>query len=51
MKRFMIALAMVMGLNMISSIVNLATPLSIAQEEPEPAPAPEEPKPEKPDAD
>ena len=47
MKRLLIALAMVMGLNMVSSILNLTAPLSFAQEEP----APEPEKPEKPDAD
>lgn len=48
MKRFLIAIAMVMGLNMIGSIMNLTAPLSFAQEDPAPQP---EPKPEKPDKD
>jgi len=48
MKRLIFALAMVLGLNMISSIINFSAPLSFAQESPEPAP---EPKPEKPDND
>ena len=36
MKKFVIALAMVLGL--VSSIVNLTAPVSYAQEEPEPKP-------------
>ena len=49
MKRFLIAIAMVLGLNMISSVMNWTAPLSFAQEEPAPTPGDE--KPEKPDAD
>jgi len=59
MKKIVIAMAVVLGLNMISSIINLSAPLSIAQETPAPEPTPEpkpqpqpepepEPKPEKP---
>jgi hypothetical protein len=46
MKKLMIALAMVFAFNLIGSILNMATPISFAQEEPAP-----EPKPEKPDSD
>ena len=46
MKKLMIALAMVFAFNLIGSILNMATPISFAQEEPAP-----EPKPEKPDGD
>jgi hypothetical protein len=55
MKKILIAIAVVVGLNMVSSIIKLSTPLSIAQESPAPEPKPEpkpepepEPKPEKP---
>ena len=41
MKNLMLALAIVMGLNMVSSIVNLATP-SHAQEAPAPEPEKQE---------
>jgi len=47
MKKVMIALAMVFAFNLISSIANLSTSLSFAQEEPAPEPKPE-PKPEQP---
>ena len=48
MQKLALALAIVFGLNVIGSIMNLALPMSYAQEEPEPKP---EPKPEKPDSD
>jgi hypothetical protein len=53
MRKITIALAFILGLNMVSAMINLSAPLSLAQEspapEPEPKPAPEpEPKPEKP---
>jgi hypothetical protein len=55
MKKLIIAMAVVLGLNMVSSILKLSAPLSIAQESPAPEPKPEpkpepepEPKPEKP---
>jgi len=44
MKRLIFAIAMVMGLNMISSIMNFSAPQSFAQESPEPEPKPETPK-------
>ncbi|MGH7823698.1 MAG: hypothetical protein ACREQ7_00745 [Candidatus Binatia bacterium] len=44
-----LAIAVVFGVNMISSIIDLATPVSYAQEEPQPEPKPE-PKP-KPDSE
>ena len=47
MKKLAIAFAMIFGLNMISSIVQLSPPLSYAQENPDPE-KPE--KPEKPDS-
>lgn len=43
MKKLVIALAIVLGLNMVSSIIRLSTPISYAQEDPQPQP---EPKPE-----
>jgi hypothetical protein len=43
MKKIMIAIAIVLGLNMISSIINLSAPVSFAQEAPEPEPKPEKP--------
>ena len=42
MKKFAIALAIVLGLNLVSSIISLSTPVSSAQEEP--APKPEKPE-------
>ena len=45
MKRIIFAMAIVLGLNMISAISNFSAPLSFAQESPEPAP---EPKPDSP---
>jgi hypothetical protein len=36
MKKFAIALALILGLNMVSSIISLSAPLSYAQESPEP---------------
>ena len=47
MKKLAIAFAMILGLNMISSIIQLSVPMSYAQENPEPEPQ----KPEKPDSD
>jgi len=44
MRKLAIAFAMILGLNMVSSIVNLSVPMSYAQENPEPEPE----KPEKP---
>jgi hypothetical protein len=38
MRKLAIAVAIVFGLNMISSIINLATPISYAQEDPQPEP-------------
>ncbi len=43
MKKIVVAMAIVLGLNMVSSIVNLSAPLSFAQESPEPEPKPEKP--------
>jgi hypothetical protein len=55
MKKIMIAVAVILGLNLVSGIIKLSAPLSIAQESPAPEPKPEpkpepepEPKPEKP---
>jgi hypothetical protein len=45
MKKFAIALAIVLGLNVISSIISLSAPMSFAQEEPD------SDKPKKPDSD
>lgn len=45
MKRFAIAIAIVLGLNMVSSIISLSTPMSFAQDEPD------SDKPKKPDSD
>ena len=42
MRKFAIALAIVLGLNLLGSIVSLSTPVSFAQEEP--APKPEKPE-------
>jgi hypothetical protein len=42
MKKIMIALAIVLGLNLVGSIINLSAPVS-AQEEPAPQPKPEKP--------
>ena len=42
MRKFAIALAIVLGLNLVGSIVSLSTPASFAQEEP--APKPEKPE-------
>ena len=42
MRKFAIALAIVLGLNLVGSIVSLSTPVSFAQEEP--APKPEKPE-------
>jgi hypothetical protein len=42
MRKFAIALAIVLGLNLVGSIVSLSTPASLAQEEP--APKPEKPE-------
>ena len=42
MRKFAIALAIVLGLNLVSSILNLSAPVSFAQEEP--APKPEKPE-------
>jgi hypothetical protein len=49
MRKFAIALALVLGYQMLSSIVSLSAPMSFAQEEPKPEKPPE--KPPKPDAD
>jgi hypothetical protein len=38
MRKLAIALAIVVGLNMISSIISLSTPISYADEEPQPDP-------------
>lgn len=38
MRKFAIALAIVVSLNMISAIINLATPISYADDEPQPEP-------------
>ena len=38
MRKFAIALAIVLGLNLVGSIVSLSTPVSFAQEEPPPKP-------------
>jgi hypothetical protein len=38
MKKFVIAIAVVLGLNMISSVIQLSAPLSFAQENPDPKP-------------
>jgi hypothetical protein len=38
MKKLAIAFAMILGLNMISSMIHLSTPTSYAQENPEPEP-------------
>jgi hypothetical protein len=38
MRKLAIALAIVVGLNMISSIISLSTPISYADEEPQPEP-------------
>lgn len=43
MKKIMIALAIVFGLNLISSIFSLSAPVSFAQEEPAPEPKPKTP--------
>lgn len=43
MKRIVMAIAIVLGLNMVSSIINSTAPLSFAQEAPEPEPKPEKP--------
>jgi hypothetical protein len=55
MKKILIAVAVILGLNLVSGIIKLSAPLSIAQESPAPEPKPEpkpepepEPKPEKP---
>jgi hypothetical protein len=55
MKKVMIVVAVILGLNLVSGIIKLSAPLSIAQESPAPEPKPEpkpepepEPKPEKP---
>jgi hypothetical protein len=45
MKKLAIALAVVLGLSMVNSIVN-ASNFSFAQEEPKPAPKPEKPDPD-----
>jgi hypothetical protein len=45
MKKLAIAFAMILGMNMISSMIHLSTPTSYAQENPEPEPE----KPEQPD--
>jgi hypothetical protein len=45
MKKLAIALAIVLGLGAVNSIVN-ASNFSFAQEEPQPAPKPEKPDPE-----
>jgi hypothetical protein len=42
MRKFAIALAIVLGLNLVGSIISLSTPVSFAQEEP--APKPEKPE-------
>jgi hypothetical protein len=42
MRKFAIALAIVLGLNLVSSILSLSAPVSFAQEEP--APKPEKPE-------
>lgn len=47
MRKLAIAFAMILGLNMISSIMHLSAPMSYAQENPEPEPQ----KPEKPESD
>ena len=46
MRKLAIAFAMILGLNMISSMVQLSVPMSYAQENPQPDPE----KPEKPDS-
>jgi len=44
MRKLAIAFAMILGLNMVSSIINLSVPMSYAQEEPKPDPeTPEKP--------
>ena len=40
MKKLAIAFAIVFGLNMISSIINLSAPISYADEDPQPEPPP-----------
>jgi len=47
MRKLAIAFAMILGLNMISSIVQLSVPMSYAQENPQPEPE----KPGKPDSE
>ena len=42
MRKFAIPLAIVLGLNLVSSILSLSAPVSFAQEEP--APKPEKPE-------
>jgi hypothetical protein len=49
MRKLVIALTLVLGYQMLSSIVSLSAPMSFAQEEPKPEKPPE--KPPKPDAD
>jgi uncharacterized protein YceK len=46
MRKLAVALAIVLGLNFVSSIMSLSAPVSYAQESPEPEKPPE--KPEKP---
>jgi hypothetical protein len=48
MKKLAIALTVVFGLGMISSVIDRLSPITFAQEEPAPAP---KPKPEKPESD
>ena len=38
MKKFAIALAIVLGLNLVSSIISLSAPVSYADEDPQPKP-------------
>ena len=40
MKKLAIAFAIVLGLNMLSSIISLSTPISYADEDPQPEPPP-----------
>ena len=43
MKKFVVAIAVVLGLSMIGSMIQLSAPVSFAQESPEPEPKPEKP--------
>ncbi len=43
MKKLAIAFAIVLGLNMVSSIISLSAPVSYADDDPQPAPTPPKP--------